>query len=61
MRLVLLMLFAIASRAQTTGSAGGDAVKTYADSRTGIEEQFADVLAVVRTGDEDAIRKPWIH
>jgi hypothetical protein len=57
LRLVLLMMFAIVLRAQTTGSTGGDAVKTYADSRMGIEEQFADVLAVVRTGDEGAIRK----
>lgn len=31
--------------------------KTYMHSRAGIEEQFADVLAVVRTGDEAAIRK----
>jgi hypothetical protein len=54
---VLLMIVAIGSRAQTAGSQGVDAAKTYAHSRAGLEEQFADVLAVVRTGDEGAIHK----
>lgn len=50
-------MFTIALHAQNQGGAGSDAVKTYAHSRTGIEEQFADLLAVVRAGDEDAIHK----
>ena len=54
---VLVLMFTTALLAQNPGSAGSDAVKTYAHSRAGIEEQFADVLAVVRTGDEDAIHK----
>ena len=51
------MSLAIVLHAQSAKSAGSDGVKTYAHSRTGLEEQFADVLAVVRTGDEGAIRK----
>jgi hypothetical protein len=55
--LVLLMSLAIVSLAQIAEGVGSEAEKTYAHSRTGLEEQFADVLAVVRTDDEDAIRK----
>jgi hypothetical protein len=54
---VLFLMFTTALLAQSPGSAGSDAVKTHAHSRAGIEEQFADVVAVVRTGDEDAIHK----
>jgi len=55
--LVLTALFPVALCGQTIGSPGADAAKTYAHSRSGIEEQFADVLAVVRGGDEAAIHK----
>ncbi|HWY08152.1 MAG TPA: hypothetical protein VNY24_14930 [Candidatus Acidoferrales bacterium] len=43
-----------ALRAQRTSGISG---KTYAHSRSGIEEQFADILAIVRTNDEPAIHK----
>jgi hypothetical protein len=53
----LLAICASTLQAQTPGNAGGDVEKTYAHSRAGIEEQFADVLTVVRAGDEPAIHK----
>ena len=51
------VVFPVALCGQTSGSAGADAGKTYVHSRAGIEGQFADVLAVVRSGDEGAIHK----
>jgi hypothetical protein len=44
-------------QAQTPDAAATQVTKTYADSRSGIEEQFADILQVVRTSDEPAIHK----
>lgn len=52
--IVLLFLGPLALKAQDTFAIGD---KTYAHSRSGIEEQFADILAVVRTNDEAAIHK----
>jgi hypothetical protein len=45
------------SKAQTLDNGATQAAKIYADSRSGIEEQFADILRVVRTGDESSIHK----
>jgi hypothetical protein len=55
--LALTATVSVASWGQTVGNGGADAGKTYAHSRAGIEEQFADVLAIVRSGDEGAIHK----
>jgi hypothetical protein len=43
-----------APRAQNTPENSG---RTYTHSRSGIEEQFAHILAIVRTNDEPAIHK----
>jgi len=51
-----LLTLAIGPYALPAACTASDALKTYTHSRAGIEEQFADVLAVVRTGDEGAIR-----
>lgn len=50
-------MLAVGSNAQTPANTGTQATKTYADSRSGIEEQFADILQVVRTNDEPSIHK----
>ena len=41
---------------QTPAVTTASGEKTYADSRSGIEEQFADLLRIVRSNDESAIR-----
>jgi hypothetical protein len=51
---LIFFLGPLALAAQTTPGISG---KTYAHSRSGIEEQFADILAIVRTNDEPAIHK----
>jgi hypothetical protein len=51
-----VLSLAAVSHAQTTQTTSVDA-KTYEHSRAGIEQQFADILAVVRTGDQPATRK----
>jgi hypothetical protein len=43
--------------AQAPDNIATQASKTYADSRSGIEEQFADLLQIVRSNDQAAIRK----
>jgi hypothetical protein len=48
--------FAPASRAQTSDNLVTQAAKTYADSRSGMEEQFADIVRMVRTNDKDLIQ-----
>jgi hypothetical protein len=50
-------LLATGSKAQTPASGATQAAKTYAASRSGIEEQFADILQVVRTNDEASIHR----
>jgi hypothetical protein len=54
--LVVLILLS-GSRTLSAQSPPSIASKTYAQSRSGIEEQFADILAIVRTNDEPAIHK----
>jgi hypothetical protein len=49
--------FAIGSKAQTADNNGPQATKTYPDSLAGIQDQYADILQVVRAGDETAIHK----
>jgi hypothetical protein len=50
-------MLAIGSSAESLNSAATQETKTYADSRSGIEEQFADILRVVRTIDEASIHR----
>lgn len=51
------VMFVPVPKAQTQDNGAAQATKTYADSRSGIEEQFADVVRVVRTNDKDSIQK----
>src|SRR4029077_12655922 len=50
-----VVMLAVGSNAQTPDNSATRATKNYADSRTGIEEQFADIVQVVRTNDEASI------
>ena len=52
--ILILFLRPLALKAQNTSAI---AEKTYVHSRSGIEEQFADILAIVRANDEPAIHK----
>jgi len=54
---VTSLLFASGSRGQAVQNDGTEPTKTYTHSRQGIEEQFGDILRLVRTGDESAIHK----
>lgn len=54
LRLIALSVFGMTLVAM--GSSARQA-KTYAETRAGIEEQFADILTVVRTGDETKIHE----
>jgi len=49
--------FAVGLKSQTLDKGATQGAKTYTDSRSGIEEQFADILQVVRTSDEASIHK----
>jgi hypothetical protein len=51
------IILALGSNAQTIDNSATQATKTYADSRSGIEEQFADILRIVRANDEASIHK----
>ncbi|MGB7847258.1 MAG: hypothetical protein WBL63_16710 [Candidatus Acidiferrum sp.] len=51
------VMLAVGTKSQTLDNGTTQATKTYADSRAGIEEQFADILQVVRTSDEPSIHK----
>ena len=51
------VMLAVGSSAQTLNNDVTRETKTYADSRSGIEEQFADILQVVRTNDEASIHR----
>ncbi len=55
--LIFATVFPVFSQAQTPESTAQQATKIYANSQAGIEEQFSDILAVVRTKDEPSIRK----
>jgi hypothetical protein len=52
-----VVMLAVGSKAQTLDNNGTQATRTYAGSRSGIEEQFADILQVVRTSDEVSIHR----
>ncbi|MGA8224495.1 MAG: hypothetical protein WB780_22815 [Candidatus Acidiferrales bacterium] len=52
-----VFIAALGSNAQSLDNGATQATKTYADSKSGIEEQFADILQVVRTNDEASIHK----
>ena len=52
-----VVMLAAGSKAQALDNSATQATKSYADSRIGIEEQFADILQVVRTNDEASIHR----
>jgi hypothetical protein len=54
---LICLAFGAGSKSQTIDNGATEAVKTYADSRTGIEEQFADIIQIVRTNNESSIHK----
>jgi hypothetical protein len=47
----------VLAQLQTPDNRSATPAKTYANSRTGIEQQFADILSVVRTNDQPAIQQ----
>ena len=51
------IMLAVGSKAQTLDKSATQEKKTYADSRSGIEEQFSDILRVVRMNDEASIHR----
>jgi hypothetical protein len=51
------VMLAVGSSTQSPNSDATRETKTYADSRSGIEEQFADILRVVRTNEEASIHR----
>jgi hypothetical protein len=51
------VMLAAGSKPQTLDNGATKATKTYANSRSGIEEQFADILSIVRTNDEASIHR----
>jgi hypothetical protein len=51
------IIFAVGSVARTQQNIATQTAKIYADSRSGIDEQFGDLLQVVRTNDEASIHK----
>jgi len=55
--LALAMLLAIGLRAQTAGNDATHETKTYADTREGIEQQFADILEAKRSENEEAFEE----
>jgi len=57
--LAILCMLSIARglQAQVPEQSGSQASTTYADTRSGIEQQFADILKVVRVNDEPSIHK----
>jgi hypothetical protein len=52
-----MFIVALGTNAQSLDNAATQATKAYADSRSGIEEQFADILQVVRTNNEASIHR----
>jgi len=53
----LTLVIPPAARSQTDQEAAPQQAPSYPHSLAGIEQQFADVLQIVRTGDEAAIHK----
>jgi hypothetical protein len=55
--LFCVFLFARASRAQTLDPVIAQAAQTYPDNARGIQQQFRDILEIVRIGDEASIHR----
>jgi hypothetical protein len=54
---ISILIFFIGPLTLNAQNPPGIAGKTYDHSRSGIEQQFADILAIVQTNDEPAIHK----
>jgi hypothetical protein len=52
-----MIMVSLGSNAQSPDNNAAQATKTYDDSRSGIEEQFADILKVVRMNDQASIHR----
>jgi hypothetical protein len=55
--MICLALIALRAESRTYSNATSHDVKTFADSREGVQDQFAELIRVVRTNDESAIKK----
>jgi hypothetical protein len=51
------VMFGVGLKPQALDTNATPASKTYADSQSGIEKQFADLLQIVRSNDQPAIRR----